>query len=54
MENAPIRLGHINLAYKSIEYHKQPKLFLSLRDTFYYILRHDKYRCAQGKMLTSV
>lgn len=38
----PIRLEHINLAYQSREYHTQPKLFFSLRDTFYYILRHDQ------------
>lgn len=41
----PVHLAHINLVKqreKSPEYHIQPRLFLSLRDAFRYILRHDK------------
>lgn len=37
----PIRLEHINLLYKSREYHRQPRLFLSFKDVFEYIKRHD-------------
>lgn len=41
----PVRLEHINLVREpnNIDhYHVQPRLFLSLRDTFFYILRHDR------------
>lgn len=38
----PIRLEHINLLYSSRTYHRQPKLFFSLTDTFNYIKKHDK------------
>lgn len=40
----PVRLAHINLVREpenTEDYHVQPRLFLSLRDTFDYILRHD-------------
>ncbi|MBE5809670.1 MAG: hypothetical protein E7318_01915 [Clostridiales bacterium] len=41
----PVKLDHINLVRASIdwaEYHKQPRIFLSLSDTFSYIERHDR------------
>ncbi len=41
LKTSPIRLEHINLLYKSREYHRQPKLFLSFKDLFEYIKRHD-------------
>lgn len=39
----PIQLRHINLVMTphEQEYHKQPRLFLSLADVFTYIERHD-------------
>ena len=39
----PIQLQHINLVMTphEQEYHKQPRLFLSLADVFTYIERHD-------------
>lgn len=39
----PVDVYHINLATspKESTYHKQPRLFLSLADTFEYIRRHD-------------
>lgn len=44
MHTLPVHLEHINLVRKPIatEYHVQPRLFLSLRDTFRYIVKHDK------------
>ena len=42
---SPYRLDHINLAMdpeNRTEFHRQPRLFLSLRDAFYYIKRHDE------------
>ena len=39
----PVDLWHINLTnQRSPDYHKQPRLLLSLSDTFWYIYRHDK------------
>ena len=41
----PYRLDHINLAMtpeNRTHFHKQPRLFLSLTDAFYYIKRHDE------------
>lgn len=41
----PVHLAHINLVKQqeeTPEYHIQPRLFLSLRDAFRYIIRHDK------------
>jgi len=42
-DTSPISLDHINLAKTpwSKDYHKQPRLFLSLIDVFGYIKRHD-------------
>ncbi len=40
----PIQLHHLNLKHKhgeKLNYHKQPRLFLSYQDVFDYILRHD-------------
>lgn len=42
---SPYRLEHINLTMNPenrTDFHRQPRLFLSLRDTFYYIKRHDE------------
>ena len=42
---SPYRLDHINLAMdpdNRTDFHRQPRLFLSLRDAFYYIKRHDE------------
>ena len=44
MDMRPVRLEHINLASQqenTKKYHVQPRLFLSLKDTFDYIMRHD-------------
>ena len=46
MENsknsAIVRVWHINLVKgNQEEYHRQPRLFFSFLDTFYYIKRHD-------------
>ena len=43
-EASPIKLEHINLAKNpwEVNYHKQPRLFLSLVDAFRYIKRHDE------------
>ena len=39
----PVDLWHINLTnQRSPDYHKQPRLLLSLSDTFWYIYRHDR------------
>lgn len=43
--SSPYRLDHINLTMtpdNRTEFHRQPRLFLSLRDAFYYIKRHDE------------
>ncbi len=45
MSLRPVRLEHINLIKNhgnTTKYHTQPRLFLSLKDTFDYIMRHDK------------
>ena len=42
---APYRLEHINRVVtpdNTTEFHRQPRLFLSLQDMFYYIKRHDE------------
>lgn len=42
---SPYRLDHINLTKdpeNRTDFHRQPRLFLSLRDVFYYIKRHDE------------
>lgn len=41
---SPIKLGHINLVQtpNEIQYHQQPRLFLSFTDVFDYIKRHDE------------
>ncbi len=44
MSLRPVRLEHINLIRNhgnTTKYHIQPRLFLSLKDTFDYIMRHD-------------
>lgn len=44
MNLRPVRLEHINLVKErgnTKKFHVQPRLFLSLRDTFDYIMRHD-------------
>lgn len=43
LKTYPVRLYHINLMVdaRMEEYHKQPRVFLSLTDTFLYIKRHD-------------
>lgn len=44
LEDMPVTLEHINLASPwgdKTTYHRQPRLFLSLADTFAYIHRHD-------------
>lgn len=41
----PVELWHVNLVNcrgSSEKYHRQPKLLLSLRDTFHYIHEHDR------------
>ena len=45
IEKRPVELWHINLVNargSTDEYHKQPRLLLSLTDTFHYIHDHDK------------
>lgn len=44
LNSLPVRLKHINLVQTpdSNEYHDQPRIFLSLKDSFYYIKKHDK------------
>lgn len=45
MDSRPVRLEHINLVTdpgNKKKFHTQPRLFLSLQDTFDYILRHDR------------
>ena len=39
---SPIQVEHMNLVVNDGEFHRQPRLFLSLIDTFFYIERHDK------------
>lgn len=42
--NSPYRVDHINLTVNpknKDKFHRQPRLFLSLRDVLYYIKRHD-------------
>ena len=43
LNSYPVRLYHINLVVdaRTEEYHEQPRVFLSLTDTFLYIKRHD-------------
>ena len=44
MDMRPVRLEHINLVTErgnTKKFHVQPRLFLSLKDTFDYIMRHD-------------
>lgn len=44
MNLRPVRLEHINLVTErgnTKKFHTQPRLFLSLKDTFDYIMRHD-------------
>lgn len=44
MNARPVRLEHINLVTEpgnKKKFHTQPRLFLSLQDTFDYIMRHD-------------
>ena len=43
LNSYPVRLYHINLLVdaRTEEYHTQPRVFLSLTDTFLYIKRHD-------------
>lgn len=43
LNSYPVRLYHINLVVDAgtEEYHEQPRVFLSLTDTFLYIKRHD-------------
>lgn len=44
MNSRPVHLEHINLVTErgnTKKFHKQPRLFLSLKDTFDYIIRHD-------------
>ena len=44
MSLRPVRLEHINLVTErgsTKKFHTQPRLFLSLKDTFDYIMRHD-------------
>lgn len=46
----PVRLEHINLIHNfgdTTKYHVQPRLFLSFKDTFDYILRHDRNLMAE-------
>lgn len=41
----PYRLEHINLTVtpdNRTTFHKQPRLFLSLQDIFFYVKRHDE------------
>lgn len=43
--STPYRLAHINLLKEPenrTDFHRQPRLFLSLKDAFYYIKRHDQ------------
>lgn len=43
-DKAPYRLAHINLIktpHNRTQFHRQPRLFLSLSDIVYYIKRHD-------------
>lgn len=44
LNSYPVRLYHINLMVDAgtEEYHEQPRVFLSLTDTFLYIKRHDE------------
>lgn len=44
LNTSPVKLEHINLVRTPNEknYHEQPRLFLSLADTFSYIKRHDE------------
>lgn len=44
LNSYPVRLYHINLVVdaRTEEYHEQPRVFLSLTDTFLYIKRHDE------------
>lgn len=44
INSRPVRLEHINLVTEpgnKKKFHTQPRLFLSLQDTFDYIMRHD-------------
>ena len=40
----PVQVRHVNFVVsgKQADYHRQPRIFLSLTDTFNYILRHDR------------
>ena len=40
----PVKVQHVNFVTsgKNADYHKQPRIFMSLTDTFNYILRHDR------------
>lgn len=44
LKSSPVKLMHINLVRtpNGKHYHEQPRLFLSLADTFSYIKRHDE------------
>lgn len=45
INSRPVRLEHINLVTEpgnKKKFHTQPRLFLSLQDTFDYIMRHDR------------
>ncbi len=45
----PIRVEHINLVYgEAVEYHEQPRRFLSFSDAFSYIKRHDEHLLERG------
>ncbi len=49
---SPYRLEHINLIVdpnNRVCFHRQPKLFLSLRDIYYYIKRHDEVLILQAQ-----
>lgn len=57
--NSPIKVEHINLVTSPgcTTYHKQPRLFLSLLDTFEYIKRHDnelKRQKEAGTVMVSI
>lgn len=50
MELRPVHLEHINFVStpgNTQHYHVQPRLFLSLRDTFEYIIKHDRQLSAR-------
>lgn len=41
-ETSPIRVDHMHLKETASQFHRQPRVFLSLYDTFAYIRRHDQ------------